>query len=201
MPAVYIDTMDQFLAWRRTLEPVYINSRTHGRILVPCANTILVRASLVAANRWNPNTVPPDRMRLLQESIVDNGFCFPVVTVWDDERELFIVCDGFHRTTIGGVEWLDLDYIPLAVLSHDVTKAMIATMQFNRARGMHQVDLDADVVRALVEQGLTEDEIATKLGMELDAVRRYKQLTGVAELFKNAEYSLAWEMVDDEKEG
>jgi hypothetical protein len=32
--------------------------------------------------------------------------------------------------------------------------------------------------------------------MELDAIHRYKQLTGVAALFAKADYSLAWEMVE-----
>src|SRR5690606_2979924 len=95
-------------------------------------------------------------------------------------------------------EWLDLPEVPIVVLEHTMAERLTATMQFNRARGVHQVDLDAEVVRALLEQGLSEEEIATKLGMDADTVHRYKQLTGVAELFKNAEYSLAWEMADDD---
>lgn len=58
---------------------------------------------------------------------------------------------------------------------------MLATVLFNKARGFHQVDLDADVIRALIEQGLTEDEIAEKLQIDLETVLRYKQLTGIAE--------------------
>jgi len=77
---------------------------------------------------------------------------------------------------------------------------MAATWQFNKARGVHQVDLDADLIRALLQQGLGEDEVAEKLGIDLDTVLRYKQVTGIAELFKGAQYSMAWEMteVDDE---
>jgi ParB-like chromosome segregation protein Spo0J len=193
-----IDTAEDFERARAELEPIYITSRTHGRVLVPCVNTMLVRVDLIVANGWNPNTVSPDKMDLLRQSILDNGFCFPVVAIWDAETGRFVIIDGFHRTTIGGSDWLDFDYIPLVVLQHDIASRMAATMQFNRARGVHQVDLDADVVRALVEQGVTDEDIATRLGMELDAVHRYKQITGVAELFKNSEYSLAWEMVDDD---
>lgn len=198
MPAIYIDTPEQFLEARKLLEPVYVTSKKHGKVLVPCCNTILVRTSLVAANLYNPNAVPPDKMQLLQQSIIDNGFCFPVVVIWDDDLEHFVVIDGFHRTTIGGPDWLDFDYVPVVVLHHTMTQRMAATMQFNKARGMHQVDLDAEIVRALVEQGLDEETIGQKLGMDLDTVHRYKQITGVASLFRNTDYSRAWEMVDDD---
>jgi hypothetical protein len=138
-------------------------------------------------------------MDLLKQSIQDNGFCFPIVTIWDEETELFIIIDGFHRDTMGDPKWMDLDYIPLVVLRHDITKRMSATVQFNKARGVHAVDLDAEIIRALIEQGMKEDEICVKLGIDLDTVHRYKQLTGVAEIFKNAQYSMSWEMQEDDE--
>lgn len=193
----YIDTMDQFLAVRTSLKPVYIRSPKHGDIPVPCANTLLVRPSLVASNSYNPNFVASDKMSLLRQSILDNGFCFPIVAIWDEEAGKFTVIDGFHRSKIGGPDWLDFDYLPLVVLSHDIKQRMAATVQFNKARGVHQVDLDAEVIRSLCEQGMADDEIAVHLGIDLETIYRYKQITGVAELFKNSEYSGAWEMVDE----
>jgi ParB-like chromosome segregation protein Spo0J len=200
MSSIRIDTMEQFEAVRASLVPEHINSKTHGRVLVPCCNTILVSTELVVANLYNPNSVSDDKMELLKQSILDNGFCFPVVAIWDGDQQRFVVIDGFHRTTIGGPEWLDFDYVPVVVLDHDITKRMAATVQFNKARGVHQVDLDAEVIRALIEQGLAEDEIAQRLGIDLESVHRYKQITGVAELFRNSEYSMSWEIaeVDDD---
>ena len=189
-----VDTIEQFEAIRDSLEPVYINSKSIGRVLVPCCNTILVSTKLIIENQYNPNHVPAEKMKLLMQSIIDNGFCFPVVVIYDDESELFVVIDGFHRTIIGGDGWLEFDYIPLVVLEHDVKRRMAATVQFNKARGVHQVDLDADVIRALIEQGMTEDEICAHLGIDEETVHRYKQLTGIAELFKNSEYSMSWEI-------
>jgi hypothetical protein len=75
---------------------------------------------------------------------------------------------------------------------------MTATVQFNKARGVHQVDLDAEVIRGLIEQGMSEDEISIHLGIDLDTIHRYKQLTGIADLFKNAPYSQAWEVEESE---
>lgn len=189
-----IDTADDLRRAVAAAEPVYVTSRTRGRVLVPCCNTLLVRPALIVANGYNPNAVSADKMNLLCTSILDNGFCFPVVAIWDDEQERFVVIDGFHRTTIGSADWLDFDYIPLVILTHDISQRMAATIQFNKARGVHQVDLDADVIRALIEQGLTEEDVAARLGIDLETVHRYKQLTGIAELFRNADYSMAWEI-------
>lgn len=166
------------------------------KIAIPCLNVRLVPREKVVANGYNPNSVSADKLELLRTSIVDNGFCFPIVTIYDAERDAYVIIDGFHRRLMCEPEWLDLPEVPIVVLEHTIEKRMAATIQFNKARGAHQVDLDADVVRALLEQGMTNEHVAEKLGMELDAVHRYKQLTGVAELFANADYSLAWEMAE-----
>lgn len=195
----YINTIEEFYSVRNALKPVYINSKS-GPIEVPCVNTILVKRELIQANNYNPNAVPTDKMKLLTQSIVDNGFCFPVVTIFDDDTEKFIIIDGFHRYTQGDEKWLDLDYVPLVFLKHSISQRMFATVQFNKARGVHQVDLDAELIRALIEQGLTEDEIADRLKIDIETIHRYKSLTGVAEIFKNAQYSMSWEIIEEEEE-
>lgn len=177
---------------------MFIQSTKLGPIEVPCANVILVARELIVANRYNPNSVADDRMLLLRQSIIDNGFCFPIVTIWDEDMEKFVIIDGFHRDSMGDKEWLDLDFIPLVVLKHGISKRMTATHQFNKARGVHAVDLDADIIRALIEQGMTEEDISTHLGIDLETIHRYKQLTGIAELFKNSAYSTSWEMKEDD---
>lgn len=193
-----IDSVSDYLRAQKEAWPVPMQSIASASknvaVAMPCLHTLLVKRELVVANTYNPNSVSDDKMKLLERSILDNGFCFPVVTIWDAEQERFVVIDGFHRTTIAGPDYLDLSHIPIVVLSHDMTKRMAATVQFNKARGVHQVDLDAEVIRALIEQGLSDVEISERLGIDADTVHRYKQLTGVAELFKNAQYSMAWEM-------
>jgi len=163
-------------------------------ITFPCLTTRLVARDMVVANNYNPNSVPPDKMELLRQSIIDNGFCFPIVTIWDADQERYVIIDGFHRWTICQPEWLDIPEIPIVVLTHDISARMIATKQFNAARGFHHVDLDADLVRSLIEQGVSEEEIGQRLQMDMETIHRYKQLTGIAELFKNAAYSTAWSM-------
>ncbi len=167
-------------------------------IKVPCLDVKLVPRELVQANNYNPNHVPKDKMELLKQSILDNGFCFPIVTIWSEEDGKYIIIDGFHRYTICQPEWLDIEQVPIVVLEHDISKRMAATIQFNKARGVHQVDLDADVVRSLLEQGMSEEEVSRHLGIDLDTVLRYKQMTGIVDLFKNIDYTPSWEVSDEE---
>ena len=193
---IIVETAEQFDSLDVPRQFVF-SRKLNREIEVPCLNTILVAPPLVVANDYNPNSVSGDKLELLRTSIIDNGWCFPVATVRDTDRRAFVVVDGFHRKLIGSGDWLDMEYIPIVVLAHNLAQRMAATIQFNKARGIHQVDLDADVVRALIYQGMTEEEVSEKLGMEIDAVHRYKQLTGIVDLFKNVTYSTAWEMEDD----
>lgn len=169
-----------------------------GEISLPALTPIIVPIELVQANNYNPNNVPKNNMELLKQSILDNGFTFPVVTVWDGEIQKFIIVDGFHRYTIFK-DWLKAKELVIVVLEHDVAKRMAATVQFNRARGVHQVELMGDLVRKLSEQGMEDEDIAKHLGMEYEEVYRLKQITGIAELFKNQPYSKSWEMVEVEE--
>jgi ParB-like chromosome segregation protein Spo0J len=191
-----IETIEQYHALKPSLAPVIIAAKQKQEILIPCVNVLLVRRELVQANHWNPNQVPDDKMELLRQSIVDNGFCFPIVTGYDPDLEKFIVVDGFHRYTIAGPNWLDMAYVPIVVLDRPIEELMAATWQFNKARGVHEVDRDADLIRSLLQQGKSEDEISVHLGIDLDTVFRYKQMTGIAELFLGADYSMSWGMVE-----
>ena len=197
---MFIDTVEDYLDLRSKLMPIYVDAKRKQKILIPCANTLLVRRELVIANTYNPNSVPDSKMDVLYQSIVNNGFAFPVVCIFDDDLEMFVVIDGFHRYLVSGPEWLGMSHVPIAVLAHDASQRMVATWQFNKARGFHQVDLDADLIRALIQQGMEEESICEQLGISVETLHRYKQVTGIAELFKNVTYSMPWEMKEVEDE-
>lgn len=198
-----VDTMAEFLEIRPLIVPVYITSRTRGPILVPCMNTLLVKYELVVENLHNPNAMSPEKLEgLAFESIPDNGMCFPVVVICDEEQLRFVISDGAHRNRALGPDWLDCDYIPVVVLAHDMSKFLAATWQFNKLRGHHQVDLDAELIRRLAGQGLSDEEIAAKLSIDVDTVFRYRQVAGIAEVIgSKAEWSQAWEMREDDDAG
>lgn len=168
-------------------------------ITFPCLNVIMVPYEKVQANNYNPNAVPSEKMQLLKQSIIDNGFTFPIVTIYDEEIEKYIIIDGFHRYTILGKKWLNQPLVPVVVLKHSMSQRMIATVQFNKAKGHHQIDLDADIVKSLLQQGLKQEEIAKHLGLDLETIHRYTQLAKIADVFANVGFSASWKMTETVK--
>ena len=98
------------------------------KIKMPCLDIKLVDRDMLQANNYNPNNVPRDKMELLKQSIIDNGFCFPIVTIWAEDDEKYIIVDGFHRFTMCMPEWLHIKQVPIVVLDHDLSQRMAATI-------------------------------------------------------------------------
>lgn len=172
-----------------------------GRLDLPCMDVRLVPIGQVHTNNFyeNPNHVSKNNMELLERSIMLNGFCFPVVCVdSEDYPGEYEIVDGHHRYLIFR-DYLGADEIPIVINArHKPSDRMAATVEFNRARGVHGVEEMSDLVRRMISQGCTDDEIAKECGMELEEVLRLKQLTGIAEVFKNQVYSMSWQMEDVE---
>jgi ParB-like chromosome segregation protein Spo0J len=160
-----------------------------------------VPADTVRANDYNPNSVAPPEMELLRLSITADGYTQPIVAMpTDDGVE---VVDGFHRHRVGkecdDVRARVQGYLPIVGIRHDRTgKAdrIAATIRHNRARGKHQVSIMSDIVIELKRRNWSNEKIARELGMEADEVLRLCQMTGIAELFADDEFSLSWD-VDD----
>lgn len=152
----------------------------------------------VFANDYNPNKVAPPEMRLLRISIEADGFTQPIVTYKTDEG--YEVVDGFHRHLIG--KQMGLTHLPVVVINKDRADKgdrIAATIRHNRARGKHTVDGMSDIVLDLSRRNWTEAKIARELGMEPDEVLRLKQITGLAELFADNDFSEAWEIENNER--
>lgn len=158
-----------------------------------------VQAEQVTANDYNPNSVAPPEMKLLAHSISEDGYTQPIVS-WlrsDNVRE---VVDGFHRHRVGKevaeVRQRVHGYLPVVTINgerQDKSDRMAATIRHNRARGRHGVEPMAAIVGNLRTRGWTDERIARELGMDADEVLRLKQITGLAALFADREYSKAWE--------
>ncbi len=149
----------------------------------------------VHANDYNPNSVAPPEMALLKLSIVEDGYTQPIV-VWQVEPDYYEVVDGFHRHLIGLT--LGLSHLPVVVVNHDRTDRgdrIASTIRHNRARGKHQVGAMSEIVQELSRRNWNDSKIAKELGMEPDEVLRLKQISGLAELFADEEFSEAWEII------
>jgi ParB-like chromosome segregation protein Spo0J len=166
----------------------------------PVDCVIWVPAEQVQANDYNPNAVAPPEMRLLQHSIREDGYTQPIVGYFDDEEHVFEVVDGFHRNRVGK-ECADIKervkgYLPVTVINKERqgrTDRIAATIRHNRARGKHAVTAMSDIVLELSRRNWSDKKIAKELGMEPDEVLRLKQITGLAELFADRDFSMAWE--------
>tara|TARA_Y100000310_G_C20654640_1_gene801354 strand:+ start:40 stop:762 length:723 start_codon:yes stop_codon:yes gene_type:complete len=158
-----------------------------------------VPAGEVYANDYNPNAVAPPEMALLEVSIKADGFTQPIVTFAEDACQWTVV-DGFHRNRVGkecdGVAQRLFGYLPIVTIQEsrsDEPDRMAATIRHNRARGKHKIDGMSAIVLALKRRNWSDKKIGTELGMDPDEVLRLAQITGLAEAFKDREFSLAWE--------
>lgn len=163
-----------------------------------------VRSDRVYANDYNPNEVAPPEMELLRVSIAADGYTQPIVSM-PDATGKFEVVDGFHRHRVGKevaeVAARVKGYLPLVSINKerwDKADRMAATIRHNRARGKHKVDSMSDIVIELKRRNWSDDKIAKNLGMEPDEVLRLCQITGLAELFTDQEFSKSWDVDDIE---
>jgi ParB-like chromosome segregation protein Spo0J len=157
-----------------------------------------IKSDQVTANDYNPNSVAPPEMKLLERSISEDGYTQPIVS-WQRE-DMFEVVDGFHRHRVGKESEIVRErvhgYLPAVVINtsrEDKGDRMASTIRHNRARGEHRVDSMADIVIELKRRFWSDEKIAKELGMEKDEVLRLTQVTGLAGLFADREFSEAWE--------
>lgn len=150
----------------------------------------------IKANDYNPNAVAPPEMALLETSIWEDGFTQPIVTFYDKEQDIYIVVDGFHRYTVGRtsdrIREREGGTLPIVVIDKDLSDRMASTIRHNRARGSHNIELMSTIVAELVEMGKGDRWICQHIGMSPDELLRMKQITGVAALFANRDFSDSW---------
>jgi mannose-6-phosphate isomerase-like protein (cupin superfamily) len=170
--------------------------------LSPVYNVKRVPIEKVTANDYNPNSVAPPEMALLETSIWEDGYTQPVVVVYDHENDKYVVVDGFHRYCIlrdsKRINEREKGFLPVVVLDKQMHDRMASTIRHNRARGSHNIELMSTIVSELVEMGKGDAWICKHIGMSKDELLRLKQITGVAALFQNQEFSASWDAEDFE---
>lgn len=151
----------------------------------------------VVPNTYNPNAVAPPEMRLLYESIREDGYTMPVVCYYDRERDVYVIVDGFHRYRVM-LEHPDIydregGMLPVSVIDKPLDHRMASTIRHNRARGSHSVDLMSNIISELHMLGRSDAWICKHLGMDRDEILRLKQITGLSALFRDVDFTQAWE--------
>lgn len=158
-----------------------------------------VKNTEVMANDYNPNAVAPPEMKLLEHSIDHDGYTQPIVA-WEKEEEIEVI-DGFHRHRVGkeskSVQGKVHGYLPIVAIKDDCqgrNDRIASTIRHNRARGKHKVESMSDIVLELKRRNWSPKKIGKELGMDQDEVLRLVQITGLAEMFTDKEFSEAWEV-------
>lgn len=169
----------------------------------PVDCVLWVEADAVTGNEYNPNHVAPPEMKLLRHSIESDGYTQPIVAWQPNGDGRFEVVDGFHRQRVGKESETVRDRVrgrlPVTIVGHGREgrdDRVAATIRHNRARGVHQVDAMSDIVIDLSRRNRSDEWIAKELGMEPDEVLRLKQVSAMAVLFADREFSEAWEAAD-----
>tara|TARA_R110002050_G_scaffold66514_2_gene144150 strand:+ start:200 stop:781 length:582 start_codon:yes stop_codon:yes gene_type:complete len=162
----------------------------------PISDVQWVSIDLVEPNDYNPNSVAGQEMKLLHTSIKHDGYTQPIVTIYDEEKEKYVIVDGFHRyfTCKNNKDIFDATggRVPIVVIKKDINERMAATVRHNRARGQHSVSGMSNMVFSMLDNGWKDEEICNHLGMEPDELLRLKHITGFSKLFADTEYNKAW---------
>lgn len=163
----------------------------------PIDNVMWVPLELVEPNDYNPNSVAKTEMGLLYKSIKHDGYTQPVVTIFDEEKQKYVIVDGFHRyftcKTNTDIQDRNKGMLPIVVIKKDINERMAATIRHNRARGEHSVQGMSNMVFEMLSNGWSDPDICNHLGMEAEELLKLKHITGFSKLFQNTEYKKAWE--------
>jgi ParB-like chromosome segregation protein Spo0J len=150
----------------------------------------------IRANAYNPNSVAPPEMKLLYKSILEDGYTMPIVCYYIAEEDYYEIVDGFHRYLImknhKDIYEREGGCMPVVVIDKPIQNRMASTIRHNRARGSHSIELMSNIVAELVESGMSDAWIIKNIGMDAEELLRLKQITGLASLFADKEFSESW---------
>lgn len=149
----------------------------------------------VYANDYNPNSVALMEMKLLYISIKHDGYTMPVVTIYDEKNDRYVIVDGFHRYSImkryKDIYDLNKGHLPCVVIDKSLNDRMASTVRHNRARGKHSLNGMSGLVVEMLNNGWSDQRVCQELGLEKEELIRLKHLTGYAKFFSNSEFNRA----------
>lgn len=165
----------------------------------PVYSVVAVPVKKIEANDYNPNHVAKREMDLLYQSIKCDGYTMPVVCFYDKKRDKYILVDGYHRYTVmlthKDIYDRENGMLPVSIIEKDLSDRMASTIRHNRARGKHEVELQASLV-SMLKNGWDELKIMKELGMTLEEVQRLIGLKGIASEIKGVPYSIEKQIIE-----
>lgn len=147
-----------------------------SELLKPVSHVQIVDRELLRPNDYNPNKVTEENLKLLEQSILTNGWTLPIVC-----RPDYTIIDGFHRWTVSGREPLKSKLggkVPIVIVDHkNHEEDIYGTITHNRARGQHLLEPMKKIVKELMDSGKSVQEICKQLGMKPEEVFRLSDFT------------------------
>ena len=173
----------------------------------PAYNVKAVPVEKIVANSYNPNVVAPPEMKLLELSIWEDGYTMPLVCYYREEEDIYELVDGYHRylvmKTSVRIYKRENGLLPVTVINKDISNRMASTIRHNRARGMHSLELMTGIVAELSKSGMSDSWIMRNIGMDKNELLRFKQISGLAELFRDRSFGLSdrWYNFQENRDG
>lgn len=163
------------------------------KFISPVYNVKRVPLEKIQANSYNPNAVAPPEMKLLYQSIKEDGYTMPIVCYYLPDIDKYEIVDGYHRYTVmckhKDIYDREEGFMPVVVIDKDISNRIASTIRHNRARGSHSIELMSNIVSELVQSGMSDSWILKNIGMDADELLRLKQITGLSALFADKDFS------------
>ena len=172
---------------------------------MPISNVVWLDRKELSPNLYNPNKVAPPEMALLKQSILQDGWLFPII-VFDktiniegltdnDDLNKYTIIDGFHRFTISGekeIFQMTDGKVPVVILNPE--NPLATTVRMNRAKGTHAVLKMGDIVKNQIDNGKPISEIMQEFGMEKEEVIRLANRMGIhkTDIIIDTDWSNSW---------
>lgn len=148
----------------------------------PLSNVEWVPRDTIEPNDYNPNKQPPPEHRLLRVSIMEDGWTQPIVVFDDGGDGKPVIVDGEHRWRVSAdpeIAAITSGKVPVVRIKGTRQQRMMSTIRHNRARGEHHVLPMAEIVRALLENGISSEDVQFLLQMEDEEVERLAERAGM----------------------
>lgn len=158
----------------------------------PVLSVQLIHIGQISPNGYNPNKVAEKELRLLLESIQQDGYTMPIVVIRSEEEGKYVIVDGFHRyfTMVNSKALREKNhgFIPCSVISGEEADIIASTIRHNKARGKHNVMGDTNCIKQMLETR-SESEVCKALGMSADDLQKYIVFTSPELMLKNFDFS------------
>jgi len=125
----------------------------------------------------------------------------PLVCYYREEEDIYELVDGYHRYLVMKNIRQDLQAREriAACNGHKQRhlERMASTIRHNRARGMHSLELMTGIVAELSKSGMSDSWIMRNIGMDKNELLRFKQISGLAELFRDRSFGLSDDWLEE----